>query len=56
MSRKEYIQGYMLVCFRERDKDVNRRRWSEKRGVLVLRMRDVNSGPGEYVFGIVKGS
>lgn len=38
----------MLVGFRERDKDVNRRgrRWEEKK----------KSEPGEYVFGIVKGS
>lgn len=41
----------MLVGFRERDKDVNRRgrRWEEKK-------KDANSEPGEYVFGIVKGS
>jgi len=44
----------MLVGFRERDKKVNKRNAVKRRLVLVLRVRDVNSGPGEYVFGIVK--
>ena len=48
MSRKEYI--HMLVGFRERDKDVNRR------DVGQGKKKYVNSEPGEYVFGIVKGS